>query len=344
MKKFFKIKIITILFLTLLLATSCCFMPQQIFNIDPIQNESQIRVRIPAEDEVKKSEPSQVQKNLDYREIYLNISYILHIPNKTDKINLVTTLPASYSQRQKVLDIQYFPQPSREFTMENNQYAEFVIEKPQRDFVITIINHLILYDYDLEAAIQNPAGNHQLVSDKYLMPEKYLQVDDAEIANNPVVKAVEKDPLRKIRMLYQYILDNLSYESYNSDSLGAVQALKKGSGDCTEYADALIALYRCSGFPARFVEGYYLHAPDLYHGHDWIEVYLDNYGWIPLDAAIDDGNGNSNDTTFSNLQNAYVYLSFERNDPVLNYYHFYYYRYWGQDIEVTKSVSYRPTS
>ncbi|MCG9480031.1 MAG: transglutaminase-like domain-containing protein [Actinomycetia bacterium] len=319
--------------------------------IDPLPSSSpQTEPPPPVETEQAVSEPDALEdleeksdEGLDPREVYFNIEYSVHVPDKTDKIIFVSTIPGNYSKRQKVLDIQYSPRPSRIFTRGQNKYAEFMIEEPLLDFTINIASRMILYDYDLVSATSTRNNKPEGDLDEYLNEEKYLDIDDPVIADNPLVNTLTEHPLDKIRMLYDYVLDNMSYDTYNPHSLGAAEALKTGKGDCTEYTDALVALSRASGFPARFVEGYYLFGSDLNNGHNWAEVYLNRYGWVPFDPTIDDSNKISGYTTFNNLQNTYVYLSFKRNDPALSYYHFYYYRYWGYNIEVTKNISYTLT-
>lgn len=65
-------------------------------------------------------------------------------------------------------------------------------------------------------------------------------------------------------------------------------------GYCTHFASAGVLLFRLLGVPARYVEGYRL--PDgLKAGeatevldtcaHAWVEIYLEGYGWIPVDVT-----------------------------------------------------------
>jgi len=133
----------------------------------------------------------------------------------------------------------------------------------------------------------------------------------------------------------------MEYFGYNPSSAGAVSALLRGGGDCTEYSDLFVALCRAKGIAARTVEGYTTDASydNISLGHNWSEVYFDIYGWVPFDTIYDDNNGNSDATTFDNLKNIYIYTSFERNDKVLLNYHYYVYTYYGDNFEVDKKIS-----
>ncbi len=64
-------------------------------------------------------------------------------------------------------------------------------------------------------------------------------------------------------------------------------------GYCTYYASAMTVLLRCMDIPARYVEGYIL-PPERTKGvfqvttqqaHAWVEVYFDDYGWIPFEPT-----------------------------------------------------------
>ena len=69
---------------------------------------------------------------------------------------------------------------------------------------------------------------------------------------------------------------------------------ESSEGYCTYYATAAAVLARCVGLPSRYVEGM-LAADRLYSGdvarltsrnvHAWTEVYLEGYGWIPIDPT-----------------------------------------------------------
>ncbi len=67
--------------------------------------------------------------------------------------------------------------------------------------------------------------------------------------------------------------------------------IKRGTGSCSEYTFAFIALCRAAGLPARYqgsvvVRGDDASIDDAFHR--WAEIYLPNYGWIPVDASRGD--------------------------------------------------------
>jgi transglutaminase-like putative cysteine protease len=69
----------------------------------------------------------------------------------------------------------------------------------------------------------------------------------------------------------------------------AEQVLELERGVCQDFAHTLIALCRINGMPARYVSGY-LYGPRLAErddaaSHAWVDVYIENHGWISLDPT-----------------------------------------------------------
>ncbi|MDR1994822.1 transglutaminase-like domain-containing protein [Azonexus sp.] len=94
------------------------------------------------------------------------------------------------------------------------------------------------------------------------------------------------DPWKTGRVIFDWVARNLTYAGYLADDYGALYALNRRRGDCTEYAYLATALARACGIPARMVGGYVLDrdaAPRAEDYHNWAELYVDG-GWRLLDA------------------------------------------------------------
>jgi transglutaminase-like putative cysteine protease len=61
--------------------------------------------------------------------------------------------------------------------------------------------------------------------------------------------------------------------------------LRAGHGDCGEQTMLLITLMRMNGIPARWQSGWTFTRGDYDDIHDWAEIYLAPYGWIPVDVT-----------------------------------------------------------
>ena len=68
----------------------------------------------------------------------------------------------------------------------------------------------------------------------------------------------------------------------------ALEAIELGKGVCQDQAQALIALARMRGMPARYVTGYLFATAEVEAGeasHAWAELYIADLGWVGFDAA-----------------------------------------------------------
>jgi transglutaminase-like putative cysteine protease len=119
----------------------------------------------------------------------------------------------------------------------------------------------------------------------WLSPEQFIESDD------PLVHETAQTLLRTsdeatARAIFEWVQNHLTYAGYVADDLGARYALENRRGDCTEYADLVVALARANGIPARMVGGYVLThdaAPRPQDYHNWAELFLSNE-WHIVDA------------------------------------------------------------
>ena len=138
-----------------------------------------------------------------------------------------------------------------------------------------------------------------------LSPEfqnRYLVDDDDLAMDAPIVRRAARDAvgsetnmLRKMYNIRNYVYDELSYgiKPY-IDTPDIV--LERGVGSCGEYVGVLLAICRLNGIPCRTV-GRYKCPP---HGelqkiplqpdfnHVWLEFYIPNIGWLPMESNPDD--------------------------------------------------------
>ncbi|HEX5952920.1 MAG TPA: transglutaminase domain-containing protein [Rhodanobacteraceae bacterium] len=61
--------------------------------------------------------------------------------------------------------------------------------------------------------------------------------------------------------------------------------LRAGHGDCGEQTLLLITLMRMNGIPARWQSGWTFTDGKYDNIHDWAEIYLAPYGWVPVDVT-----------------------------------------------------------
>ncbi len=95
----------------------------------------------------------------------------------------------------------------------------------------------------------------------------------------------ETNPARKAKKFHDWIAENIKYSfalEYSTIRNISEYCRAKGYGDCGQEALLFITLCRLNGIPARWQSGWNTF-PGAKTIHDWCEIYLEPYGWIPVD-------------------------------------------------------------
>lgn len=98
--------------------------------------------------------------------------------------------------------------------------------------------------------------------------------------------AGETNPYLKARRIYDWMSRNIRYSyarEYSTLRNISMYTLENRYGDCGQEALLFITLCRAGGIPARWQSGWVLY-PMLTNLHDWSEIYLEPYGWVPVDV------------------------------------------------------------
>jgi transglutaminase-like putative cysteine protease len=110
--------------------------------------------------------------------------------------------------------------------------------------------------------------------------------DDLRAFSRQVV-GDEKNPWRIAQKLYAAV-DRIPWagaREYSTISDISDYALHAGHGDCGQQTLLLITLLRMNGIPARWQSGMIFSEGDYSNIHDWGQVYLPPYGWVPMDVT-----------------------------------------------------------
>jgi hypothetical protein len=122
---------------------------------------------------------------------------------------------------------------------------------------------------------------------KYTQPEELIQSNNPDmISKARNITEGENDVEGKVVQIYRFVVSHVNYVAQDRER-GALWALKNATGDCSEFSYLFIALCRAVGIPARVQAGYAFsgHRNIVEDGHMWAEYYLENYGWVPVDAT-----------------------------------------------------------
>jgi transglutaminase-like putative cysteine protease len=278
--------------------------------------------------------------------VELDLTYDFIVPGQTFRISFVVILPETIPGRQNILGIKYSPKPTRIFNKNGNRYAEYVFIKPDRQEKVKINIKAELLRYDLLTAREQ--GGKDRYDDTglkdFLKHEKYIEKNNAEIQQ--IAESIDgRTQIDIVKNIYNYVIENMEYTTHKDKDWGAVKALRNKKGDCTEYSDLFIALCRAKNIPAMFISGYTVRFGDISPKHNWVEVFLDDYGWVPFDPSWGDfENFILRDRAFSRMGPVYMYLNHIRNDEMINNYHFAGYNYWGARARVKDTIEFRRIS
>ena len=111
--------------------------------------------------------------------------------------------------------------------------------------------------------------------------------DDLRAFSRKVV-GDETNPWRIAQKLYAAV-DAIPWagaREYSTISNISDYALHAGHADCGQQTLLLIALLRLNGIPARWQSGMMFSPTDYWNLHDWGQLYIAPYGWMPMDVTF----------------------------------------------------------
>jgi len=236
------------------------------------------------------------KRNPRLEEIEFSSDIINFGPGNVTQLDIYIAEPEE-RPNQKILDITYPVKPDEFVTDKWGQKsAHFIKEnmKPGDRFrphikVKAEINEVAYYIFPEKVGNLQDIPKH--IRDKYLTDDlkycitmPYIQ-KAAEIA-----VAGAENPYWIARNIFDYLRQILHYERIGGWDI-APTVIRRGSGSCSEYTFAYIALCRASGLPARYAGAVVIRGEDAcfdYVYHRWVEVYLPGYGWMPVDPSRGD--------------------------------------------------------
>ena len=112
----------------------------------------------------------------------------------------------------------------------------------------------------------------------------------------PILKEIhslraDDSPAATARAIYDWVVDNVEYKKVGSGwgNGDTFWACSERYGNCTDFHALFIALARSEGIPARFEIGFPVplsRQSGVIGGyHCWVQFYLPEQGWIPIDAS-----------------------------------------------------------
>ncbi len=118
--------------------------------------------------------------------------------------------------------------------------------------------------------------------------QKYWEYDDIAIQEiSQQIAEKSHDDESYARHAHRTVRECVRLKTRLDERRGAARAAHDKEGDCDELADLFVALMRAVRIPARRVVGHVFISNPVSEPHAWCEVFLDRFGWIPVDPALD---------------------------------------------------------
>lgn len=170
---------------------------------------------------------------------------------------------------------------------ENNWHACFKLRL--RSGATENIRLELLWICDIHSPGVGPENSGRLAEvgpalDPYLKGDEWWEVDNPYIQQiASLLAAGETNIYHLAEKIVRGVGNMLEYRETEFRQ-GALQTLRRGTGDCDGYSDLTITLARASGLPARLCLGWVLKESGS-GGHAWVEFYTPSFGWQPADPT-----------------------------------------------------------
>jgi transglutaminase-like putative cysteine protease len=98
----------------------------------------------------------------------------------------------------------------------------------------------------------------------------------------------ETNPLAKARKIFRWVSANVKWNAEDEYCIipsFVIKGFTAGRGDCGVQNTVFITMCRIAGIPARWQSGWETKPVADWGMHDWAEIYLAPWGWLPADAS-----------------------------------------------------------
>lgn len=168
------------------------------------------------------------------------------------------------------------------YTLRTGEYEVFPLTGGSGSYTVDVYGNAYDDMYALEFSQQLQVALADEFS-PFLYPNQYVwytgenQVFDKSIE----LSRQSADDLDYVEHVYNYMIENVEYDEKLAENVPVgylpdiTRTLNSKTGICFDYASLMTALLRMQGIPTRLVVGY---SGEQYHA--WIDVYLEQVGWV----------------------------------------------------------------
>lgn len=206
-------------------------------------------------------------------------------------ITLRVPRPQPSSQQRGITVTEFVPQPIFQDYNKSviHQLNASQITQEKTGFSQTFVIPVYSVETSIQAdKVQKFSDTTRLLYKVYTTPDSCIPSDDealVQLAKTIVGK--ESNPYKQAQLIYNYMLEN--YQLLNQlqpKDIPSVSLISALQGDVYDFAIIFTALCRATGIPAIPVSGILVDNAKNVQNHWWSEIYLENFGWLPVDVAL----------------------------------------------------------
>ena len=214
-----------------------------------------------------------------------------HITRVDDdgRIVLWVTLPPDRPE-QTVTITKIVPEPVAilEDAATGNRIIEWIAEPVEAyesttsffHYEFELTQHRVLFEID--AADVKPYDKSAADYVKYTSSEIWIQTDGVILDEARKIVGRETNPWLQANLIYDWIMNNLTFVPGGSGERDAKSTLRGRRGDCGQYSCLFSALSRSVGIPTRTMANVWTGGG----AHISSEVLLEGLGWVPMDTSL----------------------------------------------------------
>lgn len=176
-------------------------------------------------------------------------------------------------------------QKDTEYTYDINasgNYVTFPLTEGSGSYTIKLFENVsgTTYSQAVSQTIQVSLASDTV---PFLYPNQFcnFNANSNVVAVSDSITAGITDPLKKVEAIYNYAVDNITYDNQKAATVqsgylpNVDSTLSQKTGICFDYAAVMASMLRSQGIPTKLVIGY---AGNVYHA--WVSVYIQGQGWI----------------------------------------------------------------